>query len=389
MIISPAIKKTEINKSGKCNIKIRISHNYGTRFIATNYYIQPEFFSEGKINTKYSGYKFLQVQLDSKCLEYEQKLISINYRDMTINRIVEILTETTAPGDFIIYFKTVIAIKKKINERTGEIYQNTLTKIIKYELRRPILFQDITAGWLTRFDEEMKANGLLPNSISIHFRNIRAVFNHAIDNEVIPLEMFPFRRFKFKGAKTKKRALSIDQLIFIRDFETTIPMVAYARDIFMLSFYLIGTNLTDLYYMEIIKDGRAEFRRAKTHQPYSIKIEPEAQVIINRIKGDNTILNLSVRYQHTLRMIQQINRGLYQIIPNITSYWARHTWSTICSNELNAIDDQIGSALGHSKKTVTDTYINRNPELVDKLNRKVIDFLNKYKKMEEYIDFSI
>ena len=79
-------------------------------------------------------------------------------------------------------------------------------------------------------------------------------------------------------------------------------------------------------------------------------------------------------------MIQQINRGLDKIIPDITSYWARHTWSTICSNELNAIDDQIGSALGHSKKTVTDTYINRNPEIVDKLNRKVIDYLNNFRR---------
>ena len=391
MKITPAIKKTEVNKSGKCNIKIRISHNYGTRYIATDFYILPEFMTDGNLSLKYPGYKYLQVELDSKVLEYQKSLLKINYEDMHINRIVEYLTQKADPSDFCAHYKKIIETKKAINERTGNIYEATLVKIEKYEHRRPIMFQDINAGWLSKFQDDMRSKGLKPNAISIHFRNIRAVINDAIDNNIIPLDSYPFRRFKFKGAKTVKRAISIETLIKIRDFETPVKMIDHARNVFMLSFYLIGTNLTDLYQLTTINEGRAEFARAKTHRPYSIKVEPEAAELIEKLKGENRILNLSEKHSSTLRMIQQVNRGLNLIVPGLTSYSARHTWSTIASNKLSASDDDIGQSLGHTKKTVTDVYIDRDPTVVDDLNRQVIDLINKsgLATNEAVFDFSI
>ena len=385
MIITPAVKKTEKNKSGKCNIKIRISHNYGTRYIATDFYILPEYMTDGAVSQKYPGHKYLQVELDSKCLEYQKELLKINYDDMHINRIVEYLTDKNDPTDFVAYFQKMIEAKKAINERTGAIYFNTLVKIMKYESRRPIMFQDINAGWLSTFQDDMKAKGLKPNATSIHLRNIRAVINNAIDHNIIPLESYPFRRFKFKGAKTEKRAVSIDTLVKIRDYETTVKMIDHARNVFMLSFYLIGMNLTDLYELVTINNDRVEFSRAKTHRPYSIKIEPEAAELIEKLKGSVRILNLSEKHSNTLRMTQQVNRGLERIVPGITSYAARHTWSTIASNLLNASDDDIGQSLGHTKKTVTDVYIDRDPAIVDKLNRNVIDLVNQSGKQKEWV----
>ena len=387
MILTPAIKRKEVNTSGKCNIKIRVSHNYGTRFIGTDFYIRPEHFENGKVSPKYPGYKYLQVELDSIVLKYEMKLLNINYQSMQINRVVELLTAKHDPADFIEYYKKFIAAKRAINDRTGEIYQNTLTKIEKYETRRPIMFEDINPGWLKRFSDHMLLGRLKPNSSAIHFRNIRAVINDAIDNDIIPLDAYPFRRFKFKGAKTEKRALLVENLISIRDYDTQIPMIDHARNVFMLSFYLIGTNLTDLYYLEHTIDGRATFDRAKTHRPYSIKIEPEARTIIDKLKGENRVLNLSDKHSSTLRMTQQVNRGLEQIIPGVTSYAARHTWATIAKNFCNATDDEIGQALGHTKKTVTDIYIDRDPGIVDRLNRKVLDHLKKFSKNIEGLDY--
>ena len=62
-------------------------------------------------------------------------------------------------------------------------------------------------------------------------------------------------------------------------------------------------------------------------------------------------------------------------VPGLTMYHARHTWATLAANQLNASDEDIGQALGHSKKTVTTGYINRDPERVDVLNRGVLDLL--------------
>lgn len=62
-------------------------------------------------------------------------------------------------------------------------------------------------------------------------------------------------------------------------------------------------------------------------------------------------------------------------VPGLTMYHARHTWATIAANQLNASNEDIGEALGHSLKTVTTGYIKRDPDRVDKLNRGVLDLL--------------
>lgn len=74
----------------------------------------------------------------------------------------------------------------------------------------------MTKKWLESFNKWLKDTGIKTNSISIHLRNIRAIFNHAIDNE--ETELYPFRKFTIEREETRKRSLKPDQLITLRDF---------------------------------------------------------------------------------------------------------------------------------------------------------------------------
>lgn len=62
------------------------------------------------------------------------------------------------------------------------------------------------------------------------------------------------------------------------------------------------------------------------------------------------------------------------ILPNITMYWARHTWATIAAS-LDIPKDTISAALGHGESTVTDIYIDFEQEKVDLANRRVLDWV--------------
>ena len=376
MIITPAIKNSVVNKSGKANIKIRISHRGVSRFIATDYYVEPTMFKEnGTVSSDHPNAAFINVELKQLVLNYEKKLLNIDYQNFHVNRIVELLTEKAAINDFSAYFEKFIAEKKQINIRTSEIHQATLNKIKKFDLRWPLMFEDINAGWLRKFENSMTKEGAKVNAAAIHFRNIRTVFNSAIDNEAISLNIYPFRRFKIKSAETEKRSITIEQLRAIRDFETSWEITALARDFFMLSFYLIGTNNGDLYNLKTITGDRVTFSRAKTHRKYSIKVEPEAAILINRLKGKTNLLMVSEHYETVRKMTHQVNKALKRIMPGLTMYHARHTWATIAKNNVRSTDEDIAAALGHSRKTVTEIYINRDPAIVDRLNRKVIDCL--------------
>lgn len=118
----------------------------------------------------------------------------------------------------------------------------------------------MTRRWLESFNKWLKDTGIKTNSISIHLRNIRAVFNHAIDNE--ETELYPFRKFTIEREETRKRSLKPDQLITLRDFNGEEYQKEY-QDIFMLMFYLIGINGIDLFHVKQITDGRIEYNEKK------------------------------------------------------------------------------------------------------------------------------
>ena len=284
------------------------------------------------------------------------------------------------------HFERFISTREK--ESTKDIYHQTLLKI---ELFSPgkLAFSDINIIWLKGFEQFLKGQGLSVNSINLHIRNIRAVFNDAINEDKAEQNLYPFRKFKLKSEETRKRSLTIDQLRAIRDWPCE-PHEQQYIDIFMLMFYLRGINMIDLAGLTKIDNGRVEFRRAKTGRLYSIKIEPEAEAIINKYRGKNFLLNINERYSNYKNYLHRMNRNLKEFgytrvgkrgkkdkegaFPFLSTYYTRHTWATLAS-ELDIPKETIAAALGHGGNTVTDIYIDFDQKKVDEANRKIIAYL--------------
>lgn len=248
-------------------------------------------------------------------------------------------------------------------------------------------FEDITREWLTDF-EKFLSKSCSKNSRNISLRNIRIAFNEAIDNGIT--EHYPFRKYPIKNVPTKKRALNIIELATL--FNTRTQFEEYL-DIFKLIFYLIGINMVDLYNLKTIDHGRVEYNRAKTKRFYSIKVEPEAQTIIDKYRGQDRLLNIHDRCKNYRHYTRRVNKSLQRIgsftkkgrggkryytplFPNLTTYWARYSWASIAA-ELDIPKETIAAALGHSMgNPTTAIYIDFNLDKVDEANRRVLDCLN-------------
>ena len=254
-----------------------------------------------------------------------------------------------------------------------------------------LTFDDISLKWLNAFDEWLVVQGMAQNSRNIHFKNIRTVINRAIDEELT--EKYPFRRFKIRPEETRKRSMTIESLRELFDY----PVEEYQKiylDMFKLIFMLIGINTADLYNLTEITDGRIEYRRAKTHRLYSIKVEPEAMEIIERWRGEKNLLSIADRWPNPKEFNKYMNITLKKIgkrekvsgrggkikitpaFPELQTYWARHSWATFAS-DLDIPDATISLALGHSGGTnpTTAIYIKRDQKKVDEANRAVIDYV--------------
>ena len=292
-------------------------------------------------------------------------------------------------GTFTGFFRSFIERK---TGRTREIYQNTLDKIVRLH-GEEVPFDAVNHAWLEAFDRSMRTSdicngrgevlrtGLTTNARAIHLRNIRAVFNKAIDEEVIGLELYPFRRFKIEKERTRKRAVSLTQLRALFDYPYETAAEEWAVDVARLIFYLIGINTVDLFNLEEYDREYIHYRRAKTGTLYSIKVEPEAAALLEKYRGREHLLNFRERFKHLESFKAKINKTLKGIaskdsrIPVMTSYTFRHTWATLAA-ELDIPKETIAAGLGHAQNaTVTDVYIDFNRKKVDAANRRVLDYV--------------
>lgn len=391
MNLIPAILKKKKNRNGKVNIKIRISHNRQVRDIGTDFYIDPAFWKDsGKVDPKYENADYLNFEISKLLIQYQAKLLKINYRDLPISRIVAILrTDKEVSTDFSTYYREIIAEKRKVNVRTANLYNETLIKIEKFDHRPVLLFEDVSAGWLRRFELSMRESGNRASTISIHLRNIRAVFNWAIDDGVTSLGLFPFRRYKIPKGKEERVPLTVEQLRKLVYLKLESEFEERARLAFLLSFVMIGINNSDLYELpkSAISDGRIEFSRNKTSKDYSIKLEPEISDLLTQLQGKKDLVCFSDHFCNYDNFTHNINKRLKEVgkhinYPRLYMYAARHTWASIAKNDLNTDDNDIASALGHTIKGVTQAYTHRNRKIVDDINRKVLDLVFGKNKKE-------
>jgi len=279
-----------------------------------------------------------------------------------------------------------IATKKPGSTRT--LYLQTLEKVRTYAGDGPLYIEDMGRAWLAGLEASIEGK---VNTRSVHLRNVRAICNFALDEEYT--DFYPFRKFKIKSEETRKRALTLEQMRAIRDLKCE-PWQELHRDMFLLIFYLIGINPVDLFTApkDALKDGRLEYRRAKTGRLYSIKVEDEAKALISKYKGKLYLLSILDNYGDYKWYLHHLDNALKTlgmkapmghrrkgkaIEPDLSAYWARHTWATMAA-EIEVADPTISLALGHSTAghRTTAVYIKRNSKKIDDANRRVIDHLN-------------
>jgi site-specific recombinase XerD len=398
-------------RSGKDEypLKLRITHKQKAAYISLDIKLtEDQWNGESVINHKHAkalNEFIIAKKMMAESVVFKYGLIN-NLDKLTANQIKTVIetngesTQKTNGQNFLRYYEKRQAEQKKKN--TYMSYDSAIKRMMLYD---PLLnirtFEDIDETYLRKMDAKWEKDGLTVNSRAVYMRNIRAVFNDALDDQIT--QAYPFRKFSIKKAPTRKRNLSVDELRTLRDYSILNEFQEKYRDIFMLCFYLRGINMVDLLGLtrKHVRAGRINYVRSKTGKQYSVKIEPEAKVILDRYKGIDYLLDIcdgckdekdfDTRYKGFL---QRMDRGLKKIgpytrkglggkkhikplFPDISQYWCRHTTATLMA-ELGYSNEIIACSLGHEFgiKT-TNIYIEYKQSEVDAANRKLIDYVNE------------
>lgn len=412
------LDKRAVKDGQPAPIKLSICHERRTTLLSLNIQVLPSQWDAqtGRV-VKHPNQASINAYLGAKRAEVEKILIALcddelitgmracDVRDYVAERILPMKAEEKRAAereaaeaamprvhDYFERYKQY----KDIRDSTKEKYDVAWRRIVAWlgeERAANLRFTDITYGWIEDFDRFMMQTAPKGNSRHNHHATLKAVINYARRMEVT--DRNPYENFEMPSNPTDKRNMSAECLRRIF-FAKLRPSLVKYRDFFMLSFLLRGLNTVDLCHLSKPLDGRVEWQRTKTGQPISLKIEPEMQEIIDRYAGENLMLDICDKGVPYRAFDRKCNIGLHKIaeylnstrkkndpvIPDFTMYWARHSWATIALS-IDVPFDTVKSGLAHSQNSVTDIYIERDPEKVDRANRQVLDYVLYGKNPQE------
>lgn len=371
-------------KNGKFPVRIKIARKENILYLPTGYELEEnEWDAESQKVIKRADRKIINARLAKQYYEACEKLSSLQkegklrfYSNKKLQDYLnnECTDEQLENSLFKTQFQNFVATKENAN--TLEIYNTTRQSIIDFCDYDTLLLEDIDFDWLETYVRHLKNKGNKTNTIATKLRGIKAVVNYAKKKGII--SYYVFDNYKLPRTETPKRSLSVEQLRELYSLKLTRAHAKY-RDIFFLMFLLMGINLVDLSRLTNIENGRVTYRRAKTGTLYDIKIEPEALEIIERYRGEEHLISLFDKkaYTNVMKRFEDVLKILGKKIgvPNLTTYWTRHSFATI-AYEIGVPTDVIADCLGHkSAHRMTNIYIRKDAKIVDEANRKVIDYV--------------
>ena len=286
------------------------------------------------------------------------------------------------------FMESVIMNLKECGKiRTAETYTATLQSFSRFRRGRDLMLDEITPDLIQAYEAYLRARGAVPNTTSFYMRILRAVYNRAVESEAIE-QRNPFRHVYTGTERTVKRAIPIAAISRIKNLE--LPRgskVDFARDLFMLSFYLRGMSFVDMAFLR--KKDRADnhvtYRRRKTGQRLDIAWTKEMQSIVEKYPPNptqyllpiltNPLSDERIAYRNRAscinRQLKTIARLTNLKIP-LTLYCARHSWASAARTKGIPVSI-ISEGMGHDSEATTQIYLaSLETSVIDRANALII-----------------
>lgn len=299
---------------------------------------------------------------------------------------------------FTIFDDEIADLKKQGRIGTANSYKTAKNSFLAFTGSDKTEIKEVTKDFLKKYLTygEQKMGSI--NSVGVYLRTLKRMINIAIERGLLNRDEYPFYGFTIPKQATPKRALKIDQIKSIFEFETIKGTPRWkAQQYFKLSFLLQGANFMDIAFMEHsnLVNGRVEYIRRKTHRTatekkvISIKITSEIRNLLDDLAQQPNegyylfpILHEKMteeeKWKTEKQFIKRTNNYIKEIAKevglnfNVTTYVARHSYGTALKR-MNVPLSMIQETLAHSNQKTTEIYLDSflNEE-IDDINEKLI-----------------
>jgi len=398
---------------GTYNIKIRVYHKGDRKYIDTTHYVvRKQLARDFKIKDP-----FVADIVEQQLRKYRNTISDLEAKldHFSAETLWDVLRDMDEEVDFVKFCDEHIKGLKEVGRiKSAENFNVVRNSLVDYFKTDSFSINQIHYTMLLSYERFLKsermmtrlnqfgkpvtitAKGVSSSAVHNYMRDLRTLFNAARNryNEedigIFRIKHYPFKKYKVGSppARTKEKHNNLEEVFLIKNCITKAGSRAeLAQELYMLSFYLCGTNAVDFYKFspQNIKGDRLEYKRSKTTDRrkdeafISIKIVDEAKPLLEKYIG-----KLAERYSTIGCLNKALSKGMEQLcritgLLGVTFYWARHTFANVARNECRMSKDDIALALNHVDEgnRTTDIYIAKDWKIVDDVQRKVIAQLNK------------
>lgn len=374
-------------RDGTMNVKIIVTYKRKRKMLPTSIYCTSKDITRGG---KLKNQSYID-SVERTISSYRRKVANMGLElgDFTLEYIVKKLLETDR-HDFFTFSEDFIGNSR---EATMLGYKNAVNSVERFIGRRSLSFKEMTRDFFVRYEEWLSERHggitsgdiLYINKVEALYRKAQIQFNDE-NNEII--SSYPLIAYKVpKLPLIEKRALPIEKMREILSLDIKHPLTSVCRDLFILSFCLMGMNAIDLYKAEKIKNNRVCYNRSKTKDRRSdgayieVFIDKRVRPLVEKYKGKRLAFVFGERYTKTQykNIVSARIKHLGRLVgeDNLTFYAARHSFATIAYNDCGIDKYVVHSMLNHvpQEMKITDVYIRKTFDKENEANKKVLDLL--------------
>lgn len=393
--------RTSTVEGGQGTIYYQVIHNRVARQIKTEYRIYESEWNSSlseiilsRFDEERRAYlSAIRDNIQSDIRKFQRIITSLEQQGIAYdsNNVVSDFVSLNPLNTLFGFMEEVIVNLRKLGKiRISETYTATLNSFCRFREEKDVALDKVDSDIMIAYEAYLKTSGVSLNSSSFYMRNLRAVYNRAVEKELTP-QRFPFKHVYTGIGKTVKRAVPIKVIKQIKEMDLSYSSsLDFARDMFLFSFYTRGMSLVDMAYLrkKDLANGILSYRRRKTGQQLFIKWEKPMQEIADKYDTKNSIYLLPIikhssieeRTQYIYaghninRNLKIIGRKLGLSIP-LTMYVARHAWASIAKSK-NVPLSVISEGLGHDSEATTRIYLASLDNMaIDKANSLILKSL--------------
>ena len=378
-------------------IYFQIIHNRVVRQLNTDYKVfAEEWDAESEsVVINVNRFNFLlgiqeRLSWDVVRLEKVVRTLDIERRRFTADDVITMFHKLTKESSLFTFMQGVIAQLTQLGKiRTSETYTATLKSFMAFRESQDVPLDGISSDMMLLYEAHLKARDVRMNTISFYMRNLRAVYNRAVEKGLTPQNK-PFRHVYTGVDKTIKRAIPIKEIKALKELDLSLkPSLNFARDMFMFSFYTRGMSFIDMAYLKKsdLQNGILTYRRRKTGQQLSIKWEKCMEDIVSKYAQNQTDYLLPIiketvnerrQYDNALHLVNYHLKDLSSLLKlqrPLTMYVARHSWASAAKAK-NIPLSVISEGMGHDSEATTQIYLaSLETSVVDKANKMILGLL--------------